>query len=80
MSVLHSLGFAGVAGIVVRLVLDQLAEIHRRHTKRVRRSKRAPRDGIPKLKPGTRVVLYGMSVHVACMYAPGAHQPLRPAG
>lgn len=63
MSVLHSLGFAGVAGIVVRLVLDQLAEIHRRHTKRVRRSKRAPRDGIPKLKPGTRVVLYGMSAN-----------------
>ena len=47
----------------MRLVLDQLAEIHRRHTKRVRRSKRAPRDGIPKLKPGTRVVLYGMSAN-----------------
>ena len=63
MSVLHSLGFAGAAGIVVRLVLDQLAEIHRRHTKRARRRGHAPRDGIPKLKPGTRVVLYGLSAN-----------------
>ncbi len=63
MSILHSLGFAGAAGIVVRLVLDQLAEIHRRHTKRVRRGKRPSRDGIPKLKPGTRVVLYGLSAN-----------------
>ena len=44
----------------MRLVLDQLAEIHRRHT---RKKQAPPGDGIPKLKPGTRVVLYGLSAN-----------------
>tara|TARA_B110000977_G_scaffold88331_1_gene117402 strand:- start:23770 stop:24705 length:936 start_codon:yes stop_codon:yes gene_type:complete len=67
MSLFHSLGFAGASYVVLRLVLEQLAEIHRGHLKRIRRGKTGgsnrSRLGIPIVKPGTKICVYGLSAN-----------------